>query len=210
MAVYCTLQSAGHTHTHQPATHTDWEQLRGSCGAAEWQRHSSALSWLTVGPRCPHFTDEETEAHRSDMPGSRSLRASNGRASTWPQGTDSMFFNGNGKTGPVGEESVRQRSRGVSGCRAKWMMGFLHREGPQHRPGHQAGKSDSQTFFIIFLSPASILSARSEIDKRPERPPPGYWRGAQRSAQGSGEELRLLTNPPPNPAPTPWQQCTCV
>ena len=130
MAVHCTLWSAGHTHTYQPATHADWEQLRGSYGAAELQRHSPALSWLTVCPRCPHFTDGETEAHRSDMPGSRSLRASNGRASPWPQGTDSMFFNGNGKTDPVGEESVRKQSRGVSGYRAKWMMGFLHRRVP--------------------------------------------------------------------------------
>ena len=27
MAVHCTLRSAGHTQTYQPATHADWEQL---------------------------------------------------------------------------------------------------------------------------------------------------------------------------------------
>ena len=82
MAVHCTLQSAGHAHTYQLATYTDQEQLHGSSGARELRRHSPALSRLTVWPSCPHCTDEETEVQRSDMPGSRSLRASNGRAGT--------------------------------------------------------------------------------------------------------------------------------
>lgn len=86
------------------------------------------------------------------MPGSRSLRASNGRATTWPKGTDSMFFNGNGKMDPVGEESVRKWSRGVSGSRAKWMMGFPHRRVPSTRLGTKQEK--------VIHKPSSSASSR--------------------------------------------------
>ena len=169
------------------------------------QRHSPTLRWLTVCPRCPHFTDEETEAQRSDMPGSRSLRASNGRASTWPQGTDSMFFNGNGKMDPVGEESVRKWSRGVSGSRAKRMMGFPHRRVPSTRLGTKQEK--------VIHKPSSSASSRQPPSclpgQRLKKGQSGHLQDSGGVASAQPREAgRSCSSLPahPHPHPTPWQQ----
>lgn len=68
-----TIQVTVHIHTYQPATYIDHD----SPGTTELRSSCPVLSQLAVWPSSPHFTDKETEAQRNDMPGSRSLRASN-------------------------------------------------------------------------------------------------------------------------------------